>query len=271
MIEAKAQRRHDAAVEAGQKTYLDPATGYHVFTATTLADRGRCCGSGCRHCPFGHIGVSNPESRRLAEGPSFRVRAQARPTGPVDVLFWSGGKDSYLTWLALREAGRTVLWLTTFDPRYDLVAHQEVSRQAIEAQARWLDVDLLMVPLRPDRPYADVVYEGLDTVNRVTPVARLAFGDLHLKEIRGFREQTLGPWAEPRGIELAFPLWQVPYDALKTRLWSSKAHITLSATPGGHGEVGQVYDARFVASLPDEIDAFGERGEFHTYVTPPSA
>lgn len=44
--------RHARAVASGLSTYLDPATGYTVFTATYLATRGYCCSSGCRHCPW---------------------------------------------------------------------------------------------------------------------------------------------------------------------------------------------------------------------------
>ncbi|WP_420453726.1 DUF5522 domain-containing protein [Ilumatobacter sp.] len=44
--------RHSAALESGEQTYADPATGYRVFTADVLAARGTCCESGCRHCPF---------------------------------------------------------------------------------------------------------------------------------------------------------------------------------------------------------------------------
>ena len=43
---------HDAAVAAGEDGYVDPASGYWVFTAVTLAGRRRCCGQGCRHCPW---------------------------------------------------------------------------------------------------------------------------------------------------------------------------------------------------------------------------
>ena len=43
---------HRAAVEAGEPGYLDPDTGFFVFTAVALAERGECCGSGCRHCPY---------------------------------------------------------------------------------------------------------------------------------------------------------------------------------------------------------------------------
>lgn len=43
---------HDAALASGAPTYTDPATGYQVLTAAELLDRGTCCESGCRHCPY---------------------------------------------------------------------------------------------------------------------------------------------------------------------------------------------------------------------------
>lgn len=43
---------HDAAVAAGHDGYLDPLTGLYVMTAVYLWERGTCCDSGCRHCPY---------------------------------------------------------------------------------------------------------------------------------------------------------------------------------------------------------------------------
>jgi hypothetical protein len=43
---------HAAAVAAGAPRYCDPITGYGVFTAAALAERGTCCDTGCRHCPY---------------------------------------------------------------------------------------------------------------------------------------------------------------------------------------------------------------------------
>lgn len=34
----------------GEDYYLE--NGYLVFTAKYLLQRGYCCGSGCRHCPY---------------------------------------------------------------------------------------------------------------------------------------------------------------------------------------------------------------------------
>lgn len=48
----KVLRAHRRAVAAGRSGYQDPSTGLFVLTARTLWDRGSCCDSGCRHCPW---------------------------------------------------------------------------------------------------------------------------------------------------------------------------------------------------------------------------
>jgi hypothetical protein len=48
---------HRAACEAKQASYIDPPTGYMVLTEYAHLKRGKCCGSGCRHCPYDHINV----------------------------------------------------------------------------------------------------------------------------------------------------------------------------------------------------------------------
>jgi hypothetical protein len=45
-------RAHRAALHDGADTYVDPVSGLVVLTAASLARRGTCCGSGCRHCPY---------------------------------------------------------------------------------------------------------------------------------------------------------------------------------------------------------------------------
>jgi uncharacterized protein DUF5522 len=43
---------HRRAMELGEDGYPDPATGWFCFTAAYLWQRGSCCDSGCRHCPY---------------------------------------------------------------------------------------------------------------------------------------------------------------------------------------------------------------------------
>ncbi len=43
---------HDHAVAQGRRTYLDPSSGLVVLTRSAHLERGTCCESGCRHCPW---------------------------------------------------------------------------------------------------------------------------------------------------------------------------------------------------------------------------
>ena len=51
-ISDTAMDAHDKAVKEGRDTYVDPDTGYTVFTKSAHERRGSCCGSACRHCPY---------------------------------------------------------------------------------------------------------------------------------------------------------------------------------------------------------------------------
>jgi iron complex transport system substrate-binding protein len=46
------RRRHAQACASNRGSYADPVTGYDVFTADFLKNRGYCCGNDCRHCPY---------------------------------------------------------------------------------------------------------------------------------------------------------------------------------------------------------------------------
>ena len=52
---------HKVACKRGYEQYVDPSTGYSVFTALQLRTRP-CCGHMCRHCPYGHENV--PKRRK---------------------------------------------------------------------------------------------------------------------------------------------------------------------------------------------------------------
>ncbi|XP_048214213.1 uncharacterized protein C1orf53 homolog [Perognathus longimembris pacificus] len=55
---------HEAACAAGQLSYEDPATGSVVFTRLAHLQRGSCCGSACRHCPYGQVNVKDPSKKK---------------------------------------------------------------------------------------------------------------------------------------------------------------------------------------------------------------
>jgi hypothetical protein len=60
--------------------------GNFVFTAKCLAERGYCCGNGCRHCPYDYKNVSQPLrnhllAERLAGSEDVAIRASDNPPG----------------------------------------------------------------------------------------------------------------------------------------------------------------------------------------------
>lgn len=262
---------HRAACEAGERHYRDPETGYRVFTELGLRQRGDCCGCGCRHCPWGHEAVPTDLRAVRIVRPAW-LQGAPPTTGQVNVVFWSGGKDSFLAARATLKADpdRPIVLLTTFGQKTRIVAHQELSIQRIIEQARALDLPLLGVPLYPQSDYTYAVAEGLRYMASQVAVASLVFGDLHLEHIRAWREDQLAPIADELGAELRFPLWQVDYAELTAELDASGVEARVCASPDfsriapvGHGDR---FDRDLMDRLPAGVDPFGECGEFHTEV-----
>ena len=164
---------------------VDPKTGYKVFTEATLKARGRCCGCGCRHCPYNNEKMAPEKRVQRSSQPSllagsFGAHAQCG----VDLLFWSGGKDSYLAARALcRERGgrHHLVLLTTFDASNRQVAHQEVAVSLVVQQVDVLGVPLVGVPLLSHIPYTERIAAALDFISSACRIERVCSGDLHLE------------------------------------------------------------------------------------------
>lgn len=275
MPENNFQIIHSKAVANGERVYTDPATGYRVITELGHLDRGSCCGCGCRHCPYAHEQVPVSKRAKTAKVPTW-VNESFCTTEECDVLFWSGGKDSYLSYQYLKKEfekhERDIVLLTTFDAATRIVAHQEVGFSKIEEQSAWLKSPLLAVPLFTGMDYVERISTSLRTLSRRYKVKRLVFGDLHLENIRNWRETSFAPLLEQFGVTLHFPIWQEPYGTLLEELERSGVSIQITAVCedalGGRVKVGENFSAGFIETLPSEVDGFGENGEFHTYVGP---
>lgn len=265
MTEQNRWSLHDRANGKNETFYIDPDSGYRVFTSYGLKQRGHCCGSGCRHCPYEHRAVSVHARPRLAQRPSWLTQSQHNLDEPIDVLFWSGGKDSFLTYRALeRERVRSIVLLTTYDAHSRHVAHQDVSIELIARQAEALDLPLIGIPLHSGREYIEQIADGLTLLKRID---RLVFGDLHLRHIRDWREDAFAELTERLQAELAFPLWGVSYDILIDDLEASGVFCEVSAvtdTAQARVRVGDTFDRELMRRLPPSVDKFGERGEFHS-------
>lgn len=274
--------RHEEACEDGRMDYIDPATGYNVFTALAHKKRGKCCGSGCRHCPFNHENVRPDLKAERIKQPSFLHQVQGGGSSfatPQDakrtkILFFSGGKDSFLALRALvrqrAESGPeqdfNIVLLTTFDAQTRVVAHQEVHISQVMRQASHLQMPLVGVPLHrgTSESYVERLKLGIDLISSTFGEGKalsLVFGDLHLAHIKKWRDSELGKLP----LDLEYPVFCVSYEDLIADLEESEVTCVVSASSCSAIEVGEVFDR----TLSDRakrcgVDPFGEEGEFHS-------
>ena len=262
---------HRAACDAGRDTYIDPVTGYQVLTSKALLKQGACCGNSCRHCPYGHINVSDPErAKQKLLAPVLMNWTDKAKT--IDILFWSGGKDSFLALASLLQEKRDVVLLTSFGALTNRVSIQNIHIKNIAKQSEFLKLPLCLVPLFPNTDYKTSIQEALALISAQTgaTIERLVFGDLHLQSIRQWRIDT---WPE---YEIYTPLFDVSYEILLDRLWQLQKEMNLSITlstdlslPKETLEVGTAYTQLLVEQLKsNNIDPMLENGEAHTLVFP---
>ena len=259
------------ASESGHDTYADPNSGYQVLTSDALRRQGKCCGNSCRHCPYGHINVKATQNPML-EITKPVLMNWAPIEGDVDILFWSGGKDSFLTLMHLIEEKRNPILLTSFGAHTGRVSIQDIHIKNIAMQAEFFKLPLCMVPLYPNTDYKTSIVGALQMIHdrACITIERLVFGDLHLKDIRQWRVDT---WP---GYEVSTPLFDVPYKELLERLWNYSNKMNLSITlstdikiSNGILKTGTSYTPELILDLEKEnIDAMLENGEGHTLVFP---
>jgi diphthamide synthase (EF-2-diphthine--ammonia ligase) len=259
------------ACESGSQTYTDPLSGYQVLTSEALLQKGKCCGNSCRHCPFEHMNVENPiGERQLIKQPV--LINWVTNTIALDILFWSGGKDSFLTLMQLMEEKRNVVLLTSFGALTNRVSIQDVDIKDIAKQAEFFKVPLCLVPLYPNSNYKERIEEAFRMMEEKTglKIKRLVFGDLHLQDIRKWRVDT---WSD---YEVSTPLFDVSYDVLLSKLWKlvqeKELVISLSTEiklPNSALPVGTPFDPDLVHQLELlGVDRMLENGEGHTLVMP---
>ena len=174
------------------------------------------------------------------------------------------------------QKAKHIVLLTTFDPAKDIVTEQEIELSEIMSQAKTLKRDLMVVPLPascPNTLYIETIGLALGELEREFNVKKsgmdLVFGDLHLEDIKQWREGMF------KGYKMKFPVFGASYEALAAELFENDSvdHVEISNvtvdTPLLKKE--DVFDHNLFTTLllqkeTHGIDAFGELGEFHTRV-----
>lgn len=187
----------------------------------------------------------------------------------MDILFWSGGKDSYLALeFYTQDYGDkdNLKLLTSYEEESENVPHHNIPLTRIRKQAEELGLDLIAVPLPKDCPndeYLSRIGNALEKQDE--PIENLVFGDWHLEDIRKWREKHFGAM----GYQCLFPIWKKSLHDLLPVLLLKPVEVKISAVKDEfqhYIKVGEQYTQGFVRTLPKEIDPMGENGEFHTEV-----
>jgi uncharacterized protein (TIGR00290 family) len=185
------------------------------------------------------------------------------------LLSWSSGKDSAWSLHMLRQGSEyeVVGLLTTFNEVADRVAMHAVRRELVERQAAATGLPLWSVPL--PWPCSNERYESLMARTCAKAVAEgiegIAFGDLFLEDVRAYREKQM----KSTGLEPIFPVWGLPTRALAQKMIESGMRAKLTCIDIGKLDrrfAGCEFDGALLSALPSEVDACGERGEFHSFV-----
>ncbi len=194
---------------------------------------------------------------------------------PLPVLVsWSSGKDSAWALHTLRqhpEKYEVRGVFTTVTSTFDRVSLHSTPGWVLRVQAERLGVPLYEIPIPypcPNEAYEDAMRSFLDRMRALPEgetACHLAFGDLFLEDIRGYREDKL----RDTGFTPIFPIWGEDTRDLAMRMTGSglRAVVTAVNTAKLPAEfAGRWFDSKFLDDLPEGVDPLGENGEFHTCV-----
>lgn len=188
------------------------------------------------------------------------------------LLSWSGGKDSALALHRLRAGGQYEVagLLTTVTSGYDRVSIHGVRRALLHAQAAALSLPLVEITIPPAASNAVYQAAWASALATLPPglgdIRTLAFGDIFLEDVRAYRETM----AAELGYGTVFPLWGGSSTVLADEIIdlgfaARLVCVDTQALPGDFA--GRGYDQALVSGLPAGVDACGENGEFHTFVS----
>jgi uncharacterized protein (TIGR00290 family) len=184
-------------------------------------------------------------------------------------ISWSTGKDSAWVLNRLLDDDRTELCglITTVDSGTGRVPFQGTGRDLLELQAAATGLPLRVIELPPETSDVAWKQELGRTFKELRDdgVQQIAYGDLHLADLRAWREEALRPY----GLEAIFPLWGAEVSTLALEMIDGGLEARISCVDPARVDekwLGEAFDRDFLAALPDDVDACGEKGEFHTFV-----
>lgn len=181
------------------------------------------------------------------------------------VLSWSGGKDAALALEELGHDHEVVELLTTVSKGTGRTTMHGVRPELIRRQAEAVDRPVRLVELPGDASNDAYERRMREVTNEYAHLDAVAFADLHLEDVRAYREARLAD----APITGCWPVWGRDTDAfLRDFLDRGYEAIVVCANDKlGPEFAGRRIDDTFRDALPPDVDPCGEHGEFHTFVT----
>lgn len=184
------------------------------------------------------------------------------------LVSWSSGKDSAWALHEIRRANRIepVGLLTTVTETFGRVSIHGVREGLLQRQAEEAELPLRTVSI--PHPCSNAIYEEALLAElaraRADGISHVVFGDLFLEDVRQYRERLLAR----AGVAGDFPLWgRNTRELAREMLDGGLRAVLVCVDPARLPEsfAGREFDESFLAERPAEVDACGERGEFHTF------
>lgn len=186
------------------------------------------------------------------------------------VIAFSGGKDSTLALYEIQQNQEYEIdsLLVTLTEGYDRVSIHGVRYELLKRQSESLGIPLREVWIpeacsnemyqeRMGRAVSGMLEDG---------VTHMVFGDIHLKDVREYREKMLSE----TGITPVFPLWGRLVGEISREFIDLGFQTVLTCVDMDQLDrsfSGRVYDEGFIRDYPEDThDICGENGEFHSFV-----
>jgi uncharacterized protein (TIGR00290 family) len=184
------------------------------------------------------------------------------------LLSWSSGKDSAWTLYQLQQDKDIELvgLVTTVNQTHQRVAMHAVRVALLEQQAAAANLPLYIIPIPypcSNDEYNHAMLSFFESTEGLG-VTHMAFGDLHLEDIRQYRIENL----KSTGLEPLFPLWLKPTAQLAQEMLAGGLKTCITCIDPKQLSVsfaGRDFNQQFLDDLPAGVDPCGENGEFHSF------
>jgi uncharacterized protein (TIGR00290 family) len=185
------------------------------------------------------------------------------------VISFSGGKDSTLSLYKIQNQPEYEVdsLLVTLTEGFDRVSIHGVRYELLKQQSESLGIPLREVWLPqecPNEKYQELMGKAVADM-KADGVTHMVFGDIHLQDVRDYREKMLAG----TGVTTIFPLWHQPVEEISREFidLGFKTVLTCIDTESlDKSFAGRVYDLELIRDYPKDHDICGENGEFHSFV-----